>query len=196
MRRTLLALTVALSLAACASDATLEPEIEEAEPAAPVHVDVEPAATGLTFTAQPGWVAEKPTNRMRKAQFMLPRIIDDPADASLVVFHFGGGGGGVEGNIARWATQFEQDDGSPTRDTAKVTERTVNGMAVTLVDMAGRYVAETTPGSGERVDRPRYRMRAAIIEAPDGNYFVKLVGPERTVGAWTTTFDKYVDSAR
>lgn len=171
-----------------------------ASPTAPTAPDA-PSATAasgeLQFAAQPGWVEEKPTSSMRKAQYLLPRAEGDTEDASLVVFYFGAsGGGGREANLTRWAGQFEQVDGSDSTAKMKTADRTVNGLAVTDVELSGTYVAETTPGSGVRVRKEGWRMIASIIEAPAGAYYPKLVGPDKTVTRWEPFYRSFVDALK
>jgi hypothetical protein len=163
-------------------------------PEAPAPAKTPPAHSGaLTFTAQPGWMVETPTSSMRKAQYRLPGS-DGAADAVLVVYHFGaGGGGGVEANLERWAGQFEQPDGSDSRATMRTSTRNLNGMDVTEVDLAGTYVAETSPGSGEHVREEGWRMLAAILPAPEGAYYAKLVGPAVTIARWQASFESFLE---
>jgi hypothetical protein len=190
---------ILLALAAgCASGDTLAPDTVEPEPLpeAPVgHTAAVVEQSGLQFTAPEGWEQQEPTNKMRKHQYLLPRAEGDPGDGELVVFHFGGGGGSVEANIERWAGQFEQEDDGSTRERATIREAEVNGMKTTFIDMGGRYKAETSPGSGERVDRPDYRMLAAVIESDHGAYYVKAIGPRATLERWSDAFESYVNSA-
>lgn len=164
------------------------PEVERA-PASP--------AGSLRFPAQAGWVVETPTSSMRKAQYRLPGATGPEGDASLVVYHFGpGGGGGIEANLERWAGQFEQPDGSDSSAVLRRATRTVNGLARTEVELAGTYVAETSPGSGERVRQEGWSLLAAILEAPGGAYYVKLVGPLATVERWRTSYRSFLDGVR
>ena len=131
---------------------------------------------------------------MRKAQYRLPGS-GGAGDATLVVYHFGpGGGGGVEANLERWAGQFEQPDGSDSRAAMKSAARTLNGREVTEVDLAGTYVAETSPGSGEHVREEDWRMLAAILAAPEGAYYAKLVGPSATIKRWEASFTSFLES--
>ena len=86
-------------------------------------------------------------------------LTGDDAPAEVVIFYFGeGSGGGVEANLARWFGQFEQPDGSSTRDRAIITERTVNGLELTVADMRGTFVAPVRLGAPQRNNRPGYRM--------------------------------------
>src|SRR6266545_2733494 len=107
-------------------------------------------AAALTFTTPEGWQQGKPSSTMRVAELTLPRAPGDAADAQLIVYYFGGQGGSVDANIERWVGQIQQPDGKASSAVAKKESRTVNGLAVTLVDVSGTYVAETAPGATER----------------------------------------------
>ncbi len=153
-------------------------------------------AATLTFSAPAGWKASGPSSSMRVAQFALPRAAGDSADADLVVYYFGGSGGTVEANIERWLGQMQQPDGRPSSAVAKRDTRTVNGLKVTLVDVSGRYVAEMTPGAAPRHNSPDFRLRAAVIETPNGPYFIKLTGPARTIAAADKAFEQFLGSVK
>ena len=145
----------------------------------------------LKFRVPAGWVEEERTSSMRVAQYRLPKVPGDTEDASLVLYYFGPGqGGSTTANIDRWISQMKQTDGSAAKDEHLV----ANGLKVTSVDVSGTYVAETAPGSGTFHNKPDYRLRAAVIETPNGSYFVKLVGPEKTVTQWNDSFVSYLKS--
>jgi hypothetical protein len=154
------------------------------------------AGTGLTFTPPAGWQAMPSASSMRVAQYALPRAAGDTADAELIVYYFGGSGGTVAANIERWIAQMQQPDGKPSAAAARQTTRTLNGLKATHVDVSGTYVAEVTPGSQQRYNNPNYRLRAVVVETPRGPYFVKLVGPARTVAAHESSFEQFLASAR
>ena len=59
------------------------------------------------------------------------------------------------------------------------------------VDVAGTYTAEMAPGSGTMHNDANYRLRAAVIETAKGNYFLKLVGPAKTVARWDQSYTDY-----
>jgi len=160
------------------------------------HVATQSVAAGeLRYKAPEGWVIEHPTSSMRVAQYKLPKAAGDSEDASLVLYYFGSDqGGSVQDNIDRWVGQIEKPDGSSSSDKAKTERLTVNGLRVTMIDVTGTYTAEMSPGSGTRHNKPNYRLRAAIVETPKGNYFAKLVGPEKTVNRWNRAFVDYVKS--
>ena len=172
--------------------AAAAPAAAPAAPAAPAAA----ATVGMQWTAQPGWIAEPTTSAMRKAQFRLPRAEGDAEDASLIVFYFGGSGGSREANLERWAGQFEQPDGGDSMIEMQQSTREVAGMQVVDTDLSGTYVAETSPGSGERVNKEGWRMLASIVEHSDGPWYVKLVGPEKSVAKWQASYRDFVSSMR
>lgn len=132
---------------------------------------------------------------MRVAQYRLPRADGDTEDASLIVYYFGQGqGGSAQANLDRWIGQMQQPGGGSSKDKAKTEKMTVNGLEVMLLDVSGTYTAEMTPGSGNQQNKPDSRMRAAVIETPKGAYFVKLVGPEKTIARWDAGFLSFIKS--
>ena len=153
------------------------------------------ASGELRFTAPEDWVKEQPTSAMRVAQYKLPKAEGDSEDASLVIYFFGATqGGAVQANIDRWTSQIQQPDGSSSKDKAKTETTIVNGLKVTTVDLAGTYTAEMAPGTGNQRNDANYRLRAAVIETPRGNYFLKLVGPAKTMGRWEQSVTDFVES--
>lgn len=153
------------------------------------------AAGELRFKAPDGWTVEKPSSSMRAAQYKLPKVEGDKEDASLVLYYFGSNQGGTaQANIDRWIGQMQQPDGGSSKDKAKSENLTINGLKVTTVDVTGTYTAEMAPGSGSFHNDDNYRLRAAVIETPKGNYFVKLAGPAKTVARWEQSYTEYLKS--
>ena len=105
------------------------------------------------------------------------------------------GGGGVDANIDRWIGQFKQADGSSSKDAARRSTQTVHGMTVHLVDVAGSYDAGAAmmgnaPAGGEQ------RMLGAIVEAPTGLFFFKLLGDPETIASQESAFSTFVQSMK
>ena len=148
----------------------------------------------LRFEVPTDWNAQKPDSDARKAQYELTG--PDTSDvASLVVYYFGpGGAGNLQANIDRWVGQFADPEGQPPQEQSRVTARTVAGMRIHSVEVSGRYIAQVTPGSDDRYDKPNYRMVAAIIESPDGRYYIKAVGPRRTIDQHEEAIARFLDS--
>ena len=187
--------TTLVALAGCGGGPTLEQEVT-ATAAAPAVAAPTVAAVGLPglrFEPPLGWVAQPTSSQARVAEYRLPGVGAD--DARLVIYYFGARGAGtLEANLERWYGQFEQPEGRASSEVATVEARDVNGLAVTTVDLSGVYVAETAPGSGERVHEPDSRMLAAVIGTEAGPYYVKLVGPVETVARWKTSYEGFLES--
>lgn len=154
------------------------------------------AQSALAFDAPKEWTTLPSTSSMRVAQYSLARAAGDGEDAELIVYYFGGSGGSVDANLDRWLGQMEQPDGKPSKAVAKTSTLAANGLKITVLDVTGRYVAETSPGSNTRLNKPGFRMKAAVIETPKGPYFVKLTGPAKTVERWDASFAGFLKSAR
>jgi|SRR5215216_2769107 len=151
--------------------------------------------SSLKFTVPPGWIEEERTSSMRVAQYRLTRVEGDTENGSVVLYYFGQGqGGSTAANIERWVGQMKQAGGGSSKAVAKEESFDVNGLKITTVDVAGTYVAETTPGSGTFENKPGYRLLAAVVETPNGPYFLKLVGPEKTVARWNESFLSFLKS--
>jgi len=153
------------------------------------------AAQGsLHFDAPVNWVQLETDSPLQVAQFGLPRALEDPEDAELIVYYFGREGGTVEANLERWTNQMLQPDERPSSDVATTTSFDVAGMPVTVLDVPGIYAAEVQPGSRMRYYKRAYRLVAAVVETPSGPYFFKLVGPSRTVSEWESGFNALLAS--
>ena len=155
------------------------------------------AAFALRFEMPKGWVPKPPSSSMRVADFVLPRADGDAEDATLTVYSFPGGGGSVDANLERWIGQMTQPDGKASKDVAKTSTLTsTSGVKMTLVDVPGTYVAEVTPGSTERFNKPGFRLRAAVVETSAGPYYVKRTGPARTVEKLDASYTAFLKSMR
>ena len=155
------------------------------------------AASTLKFDTPTGWISKTPGSTMRVAEFTLPKIEGDSEDAVLIVYFFGSGeGGGVQANVDRWISQMEQPNGKNSKDVAKTETLESHGLKISTVDVTGTYTAEMTPGAGDKVNKPGFRLRAALVETSGGPYYVKLTGPEKTVGKWNDSFTTFLKSLR
>jgi hypothetical protein len=171
---------LALVVAASASIALAEP--------------VRTQAAGLRFKHPSAWTRVPAPSDMRAAQFRVPKAEGDAEDAEAVLFFFGKGkGGGAQENVERWQNQMTQPDGKPSKDAAVVTIKTVNGLKVTTLELAGTYKGMGA-GGAPTAAKPGYRMLAAVIEGDPGPWFLRLVGPDATVRAARADFDALIAS--
>lgn len=176
------------------SDAS-PPTTSAAPPIAPPPAE---AAGDLQFEKAPAWKATPVRSAMRRAQYLLPKAEADTDDAEVVVFYFGRGEGGpVMENLKRWKGQFSTAEGTPlAEDAGKQETLDANGFKVTLLDISGSYVAAPMAGVGDTKPRPNYRMLAAIIETPQGPWFVKATGPAATMAANQDAIRNFILSAK
>jgi len=147
---------------------------------------------GFSLEAPAGWKQVPPKSRIVETEFAVPSD-GDAAPGRMTVM---GAGGSVQANVDRWYGQFTQADGSATKDKATTKTLKLAGCTVTLVDVAGTF--KDMPGGpfagGQAVERPDYRMLAAIVETPEkGSYFLKFYGPGATVAKHADGFRKMVE---
>jgi hypothetical protein len=171
------------SPAADAQSPAESPAGQPAEGAAPRQINVGPA---LVMTAPESWQRRQPRIAMIEAEFAAPAAEGDQTDGRMTMMT---AGGSVEDNIERWKGQFA-DAGE-----AKIEKLNAGGTEVTIVDLAGTYKDQPGPFA-PAVERPDYRMLAAIIPTDAGNYFVKFYGPKKTIGDNADGFRAMIESLR
>jgi hypothetical protein len=154
------------------------------------------SSPALKYDTPDGWTSKPPSSRMRLAEFVLPKADGDAEDATFVVTFFGGQGGSVQANLDRWLTQMEQPDGKASKDVAKTSVLKTHNLTVTIMDLPGTFVAEKAPGSAERYNKPGFHLRAAVIEGKGGPFFVRLVGPAKTIAKWDAAAQAFFKSLR
>ncbi|WP_437193879.1 hypothetical protein [Planctomicrobium sp. SH527] len=163
------AMTMATPLAVCSAE----------EPATVVL-----QAQDLKLNVPKTWKQQQVASRMRLAQYAIAPVEGELEPAELVVFP--PMGGSVAENVKRWVDQFKGDGRS-----VKMTQGTSPQGKYVLVDLTGTYnkpdgppiMQKTKPVDG-------YRMIAVMLQTEKGNYFLKLTGPEKSVGATVTDLRK------
>jgi hypothetical protein len=150
------------------------------------------AGGAFSLEAPAGWKQVPPKSGIVETEFAVPSDGDEAPGRMTVM----GAGGSVQANVDRWYGQFSQPDGSATKDKATTKTLKLGGCTVTLVDVAGTF--KDMPGGpfagGQAVERPGYRMLAAIVETPEkGSYFLKFYGPGATVAKHADGFRKMVE---
>lgn len=184
---------VLIAAAACLSGAPTQ-----AQPAVAESATVFTIADGaLALEAPAGWQRVQPKSGIVETEFAIPSEGTGEDGTSLASGRMTvmGAGGSVEANIDRWCGQFAQPDGSSTKDKATTKTLKVAGRDVTIVDIAGTY--KDSPGGpfagGKTIERPGYRMLAAIVEGPGGSSFLKFYGPAATVAKHADGFRTMVE---
>ena len=169
------------------------PPMGQQNPTSALPAPVMGEGAALTWTVPADWVDEAPSNPMRQAQFRVP---GPGGDGVCVVYYFGTGqGGGPQANAERWADQFDQPDGSSSRELLVTEASQVSNMAMLLVEVSGTYKeGGMMMTGGPQQNFPGYMLKGAIVEGPDANWFFKFTGPEETVKANTEQFRALLDS--
>jgi len=149
-------------------------------------------AGGLSFKAPQSWKSIPTASPMRRAQFRVEPAQGDEYPALLVIYAFPGGAGSVEANLTRWQGQFKDADGNLPR----IERKTVKGknVEVTRVETAGHYKPGAFPGMAPEPERENARMLVAIVTTAKVGYFLKMVGPDKTMTSLKPSFDALIAS--
>lgn len=147
---------------------------------------------GMKSRAPASWKAERPSNRLRLAQFRLPKVDGDKHDAELVIFR--GITGSAKANLQRWKEMFAPPAGKKIDDVATVERTKVGDDDAAYLDVHGTYLYKERPfDPRSRVERrPDYRLLGLQIEGKDHPYHVRLVGPAKTVAHYKKGFDAWL----
>jgi hypothetical protein len=98
--------------------------------------------------------------------------------------------------VKRWVGQFQAPGGGPADALAKTTKKTINGVVVTIVDVAGTYMFRPAPMAPQATPKPGYRMLAAVAEGSQAPVFFKLTAPKKTADAVEAEFLKMLESLK
>jgi hypothetical protein len=148
-------------------------------------------AGGIKFEAPVAWKSTPPASRMRLAQLSVKPIEGDDFPGELVVYAFPGGAGSVEDNIKRWEGQFrDKSDNVPKADVKKVKGKNVD---ITRVETSGKYHPAQF-GLQREPDRESARLLGAIVVTDRVSYFLKMVGPDKTMLKIRPEFDALLTS--
>ena len=146
------------------------------------------SGAGVRWTVPATWKSEA-GRPMRLATYTVA------PGAECGVYYFGPGqGGSVEANVERWAGQFLQADGKPSKAAGKIAKHMVHDLTVTTVDVSGAYTGMGGPAAQPGPAVAGYRLLGAIVEGPRGSIFFKFVGPAKTISANQAAFDKMIAS--
>jgi hypothetical protein len=147
---------------------------------------------GLKSAAPASWKESPVSNPMRVKQFTVPG--KENPDAELAIFYFGQGqGGSTEANLDRWKKQFVAADGKSEAPSKTSAVKVASGTSATVLDIQGTWLYKASPmAPGAPEPRPNHRMLAAVLESPKGNYYVRLVGPAKTIEQNKKEFDGWL----
>jgi hypothetical protein len=144
---------------------------------------------GLKSKTPDNWKTGKTTTPMQKAVFALPKADGDPEDATLTVFFFGAGqGGSLDANVKRWKDLFK----TPAGENAKVEKLRVGDVDVTTVDVSGTYLFRIRPGDENVTEKPNFRLVGVYFGSKNGPYYMRFVGPAKTMEKHMKDFNDWL----
>jgi hypothetical protein len=132
-----------------------------------------------------GWTRKQARSQFVAAEFALPKAEGDESDGRLTLSL---AGGSVEDNVKRWRGQF---GGKPEKDSQQ--ELDIAGLKVTVVDFIGTFADQPGPFA-PAVERPGYRMLAAIVPVGDQLHFIKAYGPQKTMADQEDAFHAFLQT--
>jgi hypothetical protein len=149
-------------------------------------------AGGLSFEVPQSWKSTPTASQMRLVQFKVDPVQGDDFAAELVVYAFPGGAGTVDMNVKRWQSQFRGPDGNP----PKIETKDLKGKNtdVTRVETGGHYTPSRFPGLAPEPERDNARLLGGIVITERYGYFLKMVGPDKTMNSIKPAFDHLLSS--
>lgn len=159
----------------------------EVDPADYEFSDQAVSLAGIVFAPPADWTDAGPSG-MRKASYYMAPVEGETDSAEVTVFYFGpSGGGAVQANLDRWVSQMVQPEGTDPGEAAEQYLMEIEGMPVHIVTATGAYTG-SMGASMSSGTKDNYLMVGVVVEAPEGNVFFKLTGPEATAEQMTLPF--------
>jgi hypothetical protein len=165
-----------------ANGQTLPPNHPPIGAAPSPHGALPPVASdspALVWKMPVSWQEAPNPNAMRLATYRAPGGVEVSVSRA---------GGATEANIQRWIAQFD-DVGRDGR-----VEKTVHGLHVITVDVAGTYVGGGMATGAPAEQKTDWAMVGSIVESRSPSYFFKMTGPAAAVRAARSVFDRFIDS--
>jgi|GEM_PF-1272983 len=115
------------------------------------------------------------------AHYRYGPLKNETEQAEAAIYFFGAQGADYEKIMDRWIDQISIGDGRDSRQTARQHDREIGGMKAHVLSMDGIYTPATEGFDREDTGvRDYYRVVGVVIEAPGGNVYFKLTGPDYT----------------
>jgi hypothetical protein len=146
------------------------------------------AVNSLKATPPAEWVVEKPSNRLRSAQFKLKSGSENLADGEVNVM--------PESNpktdvlFPRWKATYIPPDGKTIDEIAKETTFDVGNSKITLLDVSGTWKYRERPQDPKSKEemKPEYRTIWAVVAEKDACTHLRLSGPQVVVAKHYDSF--------
>jgi hypothetical protein len=157
-----------------------------------VHAPLRPGANVAPQFNPPAEWQIRAAREMTDQVFALPKVDGDPDDADLAISHLSQHIP-MQGNIARWAGMFGYQ-GAAIDQNVKKKDLEGTHFPTIIVDISGTYKGGSMMAQAA-APKENYRMLVAEIRAPQRPYYVRMVGPQKTVAKWEESFMSFVRDA-
>ncbi len=143
----------------------------------------------ITYTPAIQW-KDLGASDMKAASYTYGPLENDKEPSQMNVYYFGQGQGGtIEANVERWIKQMSMPGGGDPAKAAIRYTMDVNGMHTHVLTLYGTFNESMGgPMSGKTTPRENYRLIGVIVQAPEGNVFFKLTGPDYTAKIMVEAF--------
>lgn len=147
---------------------------------------------GIELSAPADW-QPKQARMMTLKVFAAPKVEGDPEDADVAISNLGSKVP-LKMNTDRWCGQFGYEG---TACEGALQKKTLDGTAypTTIVELSGTYTGGGMMGQPS-APKKDFKMLAAEIVTPDKPYYVKMIGPAKTVEHWRAAFMEMVQKAK
>jgi hypothetical protein len=138
---------------------------------------------GMKSKVPEGWKEEPPANQFRLTQYKTPKAEGDKEEAEVVVFYFKAGSGSVDDNVKRQLAKFKAPQGK-TEVESKKDKIKVGKIEATFLDVKGTFLSKKGgpfDPNAKVTEKPEWRELYVIFTTTDGEYYVWLLGPAKTV---------------
>ncbi len=144
-----------------------------------------PRVLGIRWDVPPAFEWRQTTDALRSGEYTAL----DARVLVIVSYAEGSVPGGIERAARSWSWQMR-----PPEAPAEFATRTVNGLAVATVDVAGRFDADGSDWGSGFDPMDGQRLLGAAVHGPRGPVYFKLVGPKDAVAELVDDFELWVDS--
>ncbi|MGL4424362.1 MAG: hypothetical protein ACRCZF_27150 [Gemmataceae bacterium] len=148
---------------------------------------------GLKGTTPADWKELEKPGMMRLTQFTLPKAEGDKDDADVSIFFFKGQAGTIEANLERQRKKFQPEMGKD-----KIEETLGKGklgtFETTTQDLKGTFLKKPFPMAEKGDPMPSWQQTYVAFETKDGQYYIWILGPQKTITKHKKGFDEFLAS--
>jgi hypothetical protein len=151
---------------------------------------------GLKSKTPADWQKQKPANRLRSHQFKAPKAAGDREDAEIAISP--DQSGPVEKRLETWKEWFDVPADLPKEEAPRVDTFAIGAAKATYLDIRGTYYQLPRPLAPKNQAKlqPNYRMLAVFLETKDDRFFIRMIGPAKTVAQHKPAFDAWLKALK